>query len=66
MLTTMVAALVAAQPAPAPDPHAQHMQAPQGSTDRAHEHHDGMKKGCCEDCCKDMGKHEAAPEPKRN
>jgi hypothetical protein len=57
MITLIAAAALAAQPAPAANPHSQH-----GSmrmTAGQHEQHDGMKKDCCKDCCKDMAaKHE--------
>ena len=53
MITLMTAALVAAQPAPAPNPHGS--MAPMQP-----QQHESMKKDCCkEDCCKDMAdKHE--------
>jgi hypothetical protein len=47
MMTLIVAAAVAAHPAPPADPHGQSMQSPQ---------HEAMK-DCCKDgckCCKDM------------
>ena len=47
MMTLITAALVAAQPAPPANPHGQ--MAPM-----QHEQHEGMKKDCCEECCKDM------------
>ena len=47
MMTLIAAALVAAQPVPPANPHAQ--MAPM-----QHEQHGGMKKDCCKDCCKDM------------
>lgn len=47
MITTLIAAaLVAAQPAPAPNSDAQHAPTQQ----------EGTKKDCCKDCCKDMAK----------
>ena len=51
MMILISAALVAAQPAPAPAPQGQ--MAPM-----QHEQHDSMKKDCCKDCCKDMAKGE--------
>lgn len=65
MMTLMTAALVAAQPAPAPSPHAQHAQVQHGQMSPAqHERHEGMKE-CCKECCKDMAKHdEHAPAAK--
>ena len=68
MLTLITAALVAAQPAPASDPHAQHSTMQHGQAAPAqHEQHQGMK-DCCKDCCKDMKGHEghkseAQPKP---
>ena len=58
MLTLIAAALVAVQPAPAADAHAQHsaMQHGQAATAQ-HEQHKGMK-DCCKECCKDMKGHE--------
>lgn len=54
MLILMTAALVAAQPAPAPNPHAQHAQIPHGQmAPIQHEQHQAMKEGC--ECCKKMG-----------
>jgi hypothetical protein len=47
MMTLIAAAALAAQPAPATNPQGQ-MGAMQ------HEQHEGMKKDCCNDCCKDM------------
>ena len=47
MITLIVAAALAAQPAPMPNAPAQQMP-------MQHEQHEGMKKDCC-DCCKDMG-----------
>jgi hypothetical protein len=53
----IAAAALAAQAAPAANPHAQHGQ--QMPTDAQHEQHQGMKMDCCKDCCKDMSaKHE--------
>ena len=46
MMTLMIAAAVAAQPAPPVDPHGQ--MAPM-----QHEQQQA-KKDCCKDCCKDM------------
>ena len=64
MLTLMTAALVAAQPAPTTDTHAQHAPMQHGQmTPAQHEQHE--TKGCCKDCCKDMAKHdehEAKPQ----
>jgi hypothetical protein len=68
MLTLMTAALVAAQPAPASNPHAQHAQMQHAQmTSAQHEQHEGMKKDCCKDCCKNMGKHDehAPAKPQR-
>ena len=62
MITLIAAAALAAQTAPAADTHAQH--AP-----RTHEQHQGMKEGCCKDCCKEHGEHKThSPEakPKRS
>jgi hypothetical protein len=58
MLTLMTAALVAAQPVPTADTHAQHGPMQHGQmTPAQHEQHE--KKDCCKDCCKDMAdKHE--------
>lgn len=49
MITLLAAALVAAQPAPAPvtEGHMLGMK---------HEQHESMKEDCCKDCCKDMAK----------
>ena len=48
MMTLIAAvAVAAAQPAPATDPHGQ--MAPV-----QHKQHEGMKKDCCKECCKDM------------
>ena len=58
MLTLMTAALAAAQPAPAANPHAHHAQMPaqgQMAPMPQHQHH-AMKDGC--PCCKNMGKGE--------
>jgi hypothetical protein len=65
MLTLITAALVAAQPAPAPNPHAQH--APTQHDQMTPAQHEGMKKDCCKDCCKDMAKHDehAPAKPQR-
>ena len=52
MITLIAAAALAAQAAPAVNPHAQHGQMPMGAAQ--HEQHKGMKKDCCKDCCKDM------------
>jgi hypothetical protein len=53
MMILITAALVATQPAQAPNPGAQ--PAPM--------QHEGMKKDCCKDCCKDMvAKHEGHGE----
>jgi len=58
MITLIAAAVLAAQAAPAANPHAQHGQHMPMSAAR-HEQHEGMKKDCCKDCCKDMAaKHE--------
>ena len=68
MLTLMTAALVAAQPAPTTDTHAQHAPMQHGQmTPAQHEQHEGMKKGCCKDCCKDMARHDehAPAKPQR-
>ena len=60
MMTLIVAAALAAQTAPAVNPHAQ-MQHGQ-TAPMQHEQHEGTKKDCCKDCCKecckDMGKGE--------
>ena len=66
MLTLMTAALVAAQPAPQANAHAQHAQTPHGQmTPAQHEEHKGTKKDCRKDCCKDMARHdEHARDPK--
>ena len=58
MMTLIAATVLAAQPAPAANPHEQHgQQTP--ATAAQHEQHKGMKKDCCKDCCKDMAaKHE--------
>ena len=57
MITLIAAAALAAQPAPAANPHAQHSTMPMSAAQ--HEQHEGMKKDCCKDCCKDMAtKHE--------
>ena len=58
MITLIAAAALAAQPAPAANPHAQHgQQMPMSAAQ--HQQHDGMQKDCCKDCCKDMAaKHE--------
>jgi hypothetical protein len=65
MLTLMTAALVAAQPAPATNPHSQHAQMPQGQmAPGQHQEHEGMK-DCCKECCKGMGEHDGhAPDAK--
>jgi hypothetical protein len=47
MMTLIAAAALAAQPPPAPNAPAQQMP-------MQHEQHEGMKKDCCADCCKDM------------
>jgi hypothetical protein len=47
MITLMMAAAVAAQPAPPADARGQ-------MTPKQHE----TMKDCCKDCCKDMAKHE--------
>ncbi len=53
MITLIVAALVAAQPAPAPN----------SSAEQGPMQHEGMKADCCKDGCKDMaGKHEGHGE----
>ena len=70
MLTLMTAALAAAQPAAAPNPHAQHAPAPHAQTAPAqHGAHDGMMKDCCcKECCKgkgDHGHHGRTGQPKR-
>jgi hypothetical protein len=62
MLTLMTAALAAAQPAPAANPHAHHAQHAQMPAHRQaapspHQQHEGMK-DCCKDCCKGMGNHD--------
>ena len=58
MLTLMTAALVAAQPAPPANPHAQHAPMQHGRmTPAQHEQHEGMQ-DCCKDCCEEMGKGE--------
>ena len=58
MLTLITAALVATQPAPASDVHAQHSTMQHGPAAAAQrEQHDKMK-DCCQDCCKDMKGHE--------
>ena len=58
MLTLIAAALVAAQPAPAADAHAQHSTMQHGQAANAqHEKHEGMK-DCFKGCCKDMKGHE--------
>lgn len=44
MMTLMIAAAVAAQPAPPADSHA----------GMAGMQHEAAKKDCCKDCCKDM------------
>jgi uncharacterized protein involved in copper resistance len=55
MLTLMTAALAAAQPAPATNPHAQHAPMSQGQmAPMQHQQHEAMKGGC--ECCKSMGK----------
>ena len=65
MLTLMTAALVAAQPAPATDAHAQHAQMPPAQA-APMQKHEGMKMDCCKDCCKDMEGHDRHnPQPKR-
>ena len=69
MLTLMTAALVAAQPAPATDAHAQHAQMPAAQA-APMQKHEGMKMDCCKDCCKDMAKgehdmHASPQQPKR-
>ena len=58
MITTIAAAALAAQAAPAANPHAHHgQQTPMSAAQ--HEQHKGAKKDCCKDCCKDMAaKHE--------
>ena len=63
MLILMTAALAAAQPAPATNPHAQHSQMQHGQSAPAQksEQHQGMK-DCCKDCCKDMAKKEGHVE----
>jgi hypothetical protein len=48
MMMLIAAAVAAAQPAPAAQPHGE-------LPDMQHEQHEGMKKDCCKDCCKDMG-----------
>lgn len=70
MLTLITAALVASQPPPATaNSHAQHAQMPQGQmAPMQHEQHEGMKKDCCKECCKGMGKHDEhapAAQPQR-
>ena len=55
MLNLVAAALVAAQPVPVADAHAQHSAMPAATAQ--HEQHEGMK-DCCKDCCKDMKGHE--------
>ena len=59
MLTLLTAALVAAQPAPATDVHAQHQKMPQGAGSgmMQHEQHDKMM-DCCMKCCEQMKAHE--------
>ncbi len=47
MMTLIAAAALAAQTAPVTQPHPGHAQ-------MTHEQHDGMKKDCCKECCKDM------------
>ena len=62
MMMLIAAAVAAAQPAPAPAAHG-HMPG------MSHEQHEGMKKDCCNDCCKHMGegKHdEHAPDARPN
>jgi hypothetical protein len=44
MMTLILAAAVAAQPAPRANPHGQ----------MAPGQHEAMKDDCCKDCCKDM------------
>ena len=58
MLILMTAALAAAQPAPAANPHAQHSQMQHGQAPAQHEQQQGMK-DCCKDCCKGMEGHDA-------
>jgi len=59
MLTLMTAALVAAQAAPAADPHAGHSQVQHGQgASMQHEKHAGMKDCCCKECCKGMEGHD--------
>jgi hypothetical protein len=56
MMTLIVAAALAAQAAPVPNP-------PVRRSPTTHEQHDGMKGDCCEDRCKDMAdKHEGHSE----
>lgn len=49
MMSLILAAAVAAQPAPPADAHS-HMAG------MNHEQHEAMKDDCCKKCCKDMGK----------
>jgi hypothetical protein len=52
MMALIAAAALAAQTAPAANPHAQ-MQHGQ-TAPMQHEQHEGTKKDCCKECCKDM------------
>ncbi len=71
MMTLIAAALVAAQPTPATDPHAQHSNMPHatGSGMMQHDQHDKMMMDCCKECCEHMKAHEGhmtkgQPSPK--